>query len=128
MSAASTTSLPRTVFDEEVETARTDDDVDYSGWFCLKTDPWPCPAVGCGFVALHLTAAHLIVVWPSVDDSALLANAYNANLAGRNPKVIGYDPDFGRCIAYDEWRRLGSPVHAFAAKPDGWDENVKRRL
>lgn len=119
---------PRVEFDEDVETRRSDDDVDYSGWYCVQTDPFSCPVPGCGFVALYLTAAHLVVVWPSRDDSKLLANAYNAKLAGREPRVVEYENDFGPCIAYDEWDRIGRPVHGIASKPDGWDENAKGRL
>lgn len=119
---------PRVEFDEDVETRRADDDVDYSGWFCVQTDPFSCPARGCGFVALYMTAAHLIVVWPSRDDSALLGAAYNAKLAGREPRITEYERDFGPCIAFDEWKRIGSPVHALGEKPDGWDARKKERL
>lgn len=73
-----------------------------------------------------MTAAHLIVVWPRRDDPALLGAALNARMAGRDPRIIEYDREFGPSIAWDEWQRLGRPIHAMAAKPDGWDE--KRRL
>ena len=29
---------------------------DYEGWFCVSTDPFPCPAFGCAFVAEFMTA------------------------------------------------------------------------
>src|SRR6185503_1328982 len=32
---------------------------DPAGWFCVATDPFPCPAEGCPLVALYMTAAHL---------------------------------------------------------------------
>lgn len=121
-------SAPRTTFDVELDTRREDHDVDYSGWFCVQTDPWSCPAPGCDFVALYMTAAHLIVVWPSRDDPYLLGAAQSARVAGREPRIVEYEQDFGPCIAWDEWSRLGKPVHAFAAKPDGWDDNARDRL
>lgn len=122
VSALSTfTAPPQVDFDEDVATRREDADDDYSGWFCIETAPWPCPAEGCKFVAHHLTAAHLIVVWPANADPTLLANAANARELGRNPHVVEYEPDFGPCISWDEWTRLGRPVHGLAKKPDGWE-------
>ena len=29
----------------------------YDGWFCVRTDPFPCPAAGCSFVAAGRDAA-----------------------------------------------------------------------
>jgi hypothetical protein len=75
-----------------------------------------------------MTAAHLVVVWPRNDDPSLFANAANARTAGRNPRIAEYEPGFGPCIAFDEWRRIGAPVHATASKPDGWDESARSRL
>ena len=48
----------------EEELWTDDSGEDYSGWYCVRTDPWTCPAAGCTFVADFLTAAHLIIVWP----------------------------------------------------------------
>ena len=31
---------------------------DYQGWYCVRTDPFPCPAEGCTFVA-HLAGARI---------------------------------------------------------------------
>src|SRR5205807_2155510 len=36
------------------------DEADHAGWFCVSTDPFPCPASGCSFVAVFMTAAHLV--------------------------------------------------------------------
>lgn len=119
---------PRVEFDDEVEEVRDDLDRDYTGWFCVETDPWPCPAQGCSFVALHMTAAHLIVCWPRRDDPSLLAAAANARDLSRNPRIVEYKTAFGPSIAWDEWQRIGRPVHGQAAKPDGWDERAKDRL
>ena len=30
---------------------------DHAGWFCVSTDPFPCPADGCSFVADHMDGA-----------------------------------------------------------------------
>lgn len=123
------TALPSIEFDERVAELREDEEDTYDGgWFCIKTAAWPCPASGCGFVAHHVTAAHLIVVWPSLDDSRLLAHARNAREADRRPTIVEYRPDMGRCISFDEWRRLGMPVHGYAAEPTGWRERTGRRL
>lgn len=111
---------PTSTFDEEVEARRRDGDADYTGWFCVRTDPFPCPAASCGFIANYMTGAHLIVVWPRVDDPSLLANAANAKELERNPRVCEYQRGFGPCIAWDEWVRLGRPVHALAVPPDGY--------
>ena len=35
----------------------------HEGWFCVATDPFPCPAADCTFVANFMTAANLILVW-----------------------------------------------------------------
>lgn len=109
----------RLQFDQEVEEQRGDLDADYSGWFCVRTDPWPCPAVGCGAVLDFMTAAHLVVVWPGKDDRSLLSFANDAATFGRNPRITEYRSEFGACIAYDEWRRIGSPVHGVLDRPEG---------
>jgi hypothetical protein len=108
----------RTSFDVDVETRRDDEDADYSGWWCVQTDPWPCPAPGCDVVQSFMTAAHLIVVWPRRDDIELLNAAHDAQQFRRNPKIVEYEPDFGRCIPYDVWLRIGRPVHGQLQRPD----------
>ena len=90
----------------------TEDDIDYSDWFCISTNPFPCPATGCDFVAMHATAAHMIVVFPEKDDSRLLDLAGIMFVKGRNPKVVEYEVSLGPCITYDEWEARGRPVHA----------------
>ena|SRR5947208_2456164 len=84
---------------------------DYSGWYCVRTDPWPCPADGCSFVAMHLTAAHLIIVWPERDDPSLLRHSATARDIGRNPKVDVYEPSMGPACSYYQWEAAGNPVH-----------------
>ena len=66
-----------------------DDGDDHDGWFCVRTDPFPCPAAGCTFVAEFMTAAHLILVWQELDDPNLLRHAARARDVGRNPRVVG---------------------------------------
>ena len=52
------------LLEEEEEELWTDDDSgEHEGWFCVRTEPFPCPAAGCTFVADFMTAAHLILVW-----------------------------------------------------------------
>lgn len=110
VSLATTT---RVDFDQKVEEAlsETPQDEDFSGWFCVSTAPFPCPAPGCDFVALYLTAAHLIMVWPRADDRDLLRIAADGKQWGREPKIIEYERSFGDCIAFDAWLAIGRPVH-----------------
>lgn len=119
------TILTREEFDRMVDGERGDEAEEHSGWFCIRTSPWPCPAEGCGFVARFVTVAHLIVVWPRKDDSVLLQIANDCVTAGRQPRVAEYEESMGRCITYDEWVRIGRPVHGVAETPAGWDERTR---
>lgn len=90
----------------------TDDDAaDHSGWFCVRTDPFPCPAPGCPFVADFMTAAHLILVWEQRDDPNLLRHAGRAKEVGRNPRITEYEQSFGPSASYYAWEAAGGPVH-----------------
>jgi hypothetical protein len=84
---------------------------DHDGWFCVSTDPFPCPAAGCDFVALFMTAAHLILVWEQRDDPNLLRHAQRAKEVGRNPRVVVYESAFGPSASYYSWEAAGRPVH-----------------
>jgi hypothetical protein len=84
---------------------------DHAGWHCVSTDPFPCPADGCVFVAEFMTAAHLILVWEERDDPNLLRHAQRALKVGRNPRVVEYDPGFGPSASYYAWEAAGRPVH-----------------
>jgi hypothetical protein len=84
---------------------------DHSGWFCVATDPFPCPAAACTFVAEYMTAAHLILVWEQRDDPNLLRHAQRALEVGRNPRVVTYEPQFGPSASYYAWEAAGRPVH-----------------
>jgi hypothetical protein len=95
--------------EEELWTERGADD--HSGWFCVSTDPFPCPAEGCDFVARFMTAAHLILVWECRDDPNLLRHAQRAKAVGRNPRIVGYEPEFGPSASYYAWEAAGRPVH-----------------
>lgn len=108
-------------FDLEEELWTDDSGEDYSGWYCVRTDPWPCPAEGCGFVAQFLTAAHLVIVWPEMDDPALLRHAVAARDVGRNPKPTVYEPAFGPACSYYQWEAAGHPVHAVRGGGEGGD-------
>jgi hypothetical protein len=116
--APTITQAPTTTTD--VEGTNSDE---LSGWYCIKTDPWPCPAEGCSFVAKHLTAVHKIVVWPSLDDRDLLTNARNAREVGRNPKIVEYERSMGPAVTFDAWVSAGKPVHSVRSeRPDGYDD------
>jgi hypothetical protein len=98
--------------EEELDELWSDDDAaDRSGWFCVATDPFPCPAAGCDFVAEFMTAAHLILVWEERDDPALLRHAQRAKEFGRNPRVVEYESAFGPNASYYAWEAAGRPVH-----------------
>ena len=99
----------------EEELWRDDDDADHSGWFCVATAPFPCPASGCEFVAEHMTAAHLILVWEQRDDPNLLRHAQRAKEVGRNPRVVEYHSSFGPSASYYAWIAAGRPVHGIRA-------------
>ena len=88
---------------------------DHAGWFCVSTDPFPCPAEGCAFVAVFMTAAHLILVWEERDDPNLLRHAGRAKQVGRNPRVVEYEPSFGPSASYYAWEAAGRPVHGVRA-------------
>ncbi len=96
---------------EEEELWADDGEADHSGWFCVATDPFPCPAPGCDFVAEFMTAAHLIVVWEERDDPNLLRHAQRAKEVGRNPHVTEYQQSFGPSASYYAWIAAGKPVH-----------------
>ena len=103
--------------DEELWT--DDSGEDYSGWYCVRTDPWNCPAAGCEFIANFLTAAHLIIVWPEMDDPALLRHAAAARDVGRNPRPDVYEPAFGPACSYYQWRPPGTRCTRSAAAATG---------
>jgi hypothetical protein len=84
---------------------------DHAGWFCVKTDPFPCPAAGCDFVAEFMTAAHLVLVWEVRDDPNLLRHAQRAKEVGRNPQIVAYSPEYGPSASYYAWEAAGRPVH-----------------
>ena len=92
-----------------------DDQQDHTGWFCVSTAPFPCPASGCDFIAEFMTAAHLILVWEERDDPNLLRHADRAKKVGRNPHVVSYEPVFGPSASYYAWEAAGRPVHGVRA-------------
>jgi hypothetical protein len=90
---------------------RDDEAGDHAGWWCVKTDPFPCPASGCRFVADFMTAAHLVLVWQERDDPNLLWHAQRALEVGRNPHIVSYVESFGPSASYYAWEAAGRPVH-----------------
>jgi hypothetical protein len=103
--------LEDTDLDVDEELWTDDTGSDHSGWFCVATNPFPCPAPGCTFVAEFMTAVHLILVWQERDDPNLLRHAQRAKEVGRNPRVISYEPSFGPSASYYAWEASGRPVH-----------------
>ena len=100
------------LLEREDEELWTDDaGGDHTGWYCVATDPFPCPASGCDFVAMFMTAAHLILVWEQRDDPNLLRHAQKAKEVGRNPRVATYEGGFGPSASYYAWVAAGRPVH-----------------
>jgi hypothetical protein len=87
------------------------DSEDHSGWFCVRTNPFPCPAAGCSFVAEFMTAVHLILVWVDRDDPNLLWHAQRAKEVARNPRIVPYERSFGPSASYYAWEASGRPVH-----------------
>ena len=96
---------------EDEDLWREDEVDDHSGWYCVRTDPFPCPAKGCDFVADFMTAAHLVLVWEERDDPNLLWHAQRAKDVGRNPRVVAYESGFGPSASYYAWEAAGRPVH-----------------
>ena len=103
-------------FVEEEQVVLDDGSADYEGWWCVRTDPFPCPANGCSFVADFMTAAHLILVWQQQDDPNLLKHAARALDVGRNPRIVGYQPGYGPSASYYAWIAAGRPVHGVRAQ------------
>ena len=101
---------------EEEELWTDDAGRNHEGWFCVRTDPFPCPAAGCSFVAEFMTAAHLILVGQERDDPNLLWHAQRAKDVGRNPRVVGYEEAFGPSASYYAWEAAGRPVHGIKGR------------
>ena len=94
----------------------SEDGGDHGGWFCVRTDPFPCPATGCAFVAEYMTAAHLILVWEERDDPNLLWHAQRAKEVGRDPRIVSYEASFGPSASYYAWEAAGRPVHGVSRR------------
>ena len=101
---------------EDEEHREDDGSTDHTGWYCVRTDPFPCPAAGCTYVAVFMTAAHLILVWEERDDPNLLWHAQRALGVGRNPRVVPYERGFGPSASYYAWEASGRPVHGVKGK------------
>lgn len=101
---------------EEEHLWRDDEGSDRTGWHCVRTDPFPCPAAGCTYVADFMTAAHLILVWQERDDPNLLWHAQRAKEVFRNPRVVPYESSFGPSASYYAWEAAGRPVHGIRGK------------
>ena len=102
--------------DTDEELWAGDDGESHAGWYCVRTDPFPCPAAGCGFVAEFMTAAHLVLVWQERDDPNLLRHAQRAKEVGRNPRVVTYEQSYGPSASYYAWEAAGRPVHGVRSK------------
>lgn len=107
---------PEFLAEEELWTGEDGGFEDHAGWHCVSTDPFPCPANGCDFVAEFMTAAHLILVWEERDDPNLLRHAQRALKVGRNPHIVEYQPGMGPSASYYAWEAAGRPVHGIRGK------------
>ena len=116
MPGLGTAVVPDDELAEDEELWSDDEGGDHSGWFCVRTDPFPCPAPGCSFVADFMTAAHLVLVWQERDDPNLLWHAQRAKEVGRNPRVVEYESSFGPSASYYAWEAAGRPVHGVRAR------------
>jgi hypothetical protein len=101
---------------EDAEELWAEDPKEHVGWFCVRTDPFPCPAPDCSFVAEFMTAAHLVLVWEERDDPNLLRHAQRAVEVGRNPHVVAYELEYGPSASYYAWEAAGRPVHGVRGK------------
>jgi hypothetical protein len=101
---------------EDEELWSSEEDGDHTGWYCVRTDPFPCPAPGCTYIAEFMTAAHLVLVWQERDDPNLLRHAGRAKEVGRNPRVVTYESNFGPSASYYAWEAAGRPVHGIRGK------------
>jgi len=73
------------------------------------------PAEGCTFVAVFMTAAHLILVWEQRDDPNLLHHAQRAKEVGRNPRSRRTTA-LRSSASYYAWEAAGGPVHGVRAR------------
>lgn len=121
--------VPEGDLDEEIEEELWTDDSgeDYAGWYCVRTEPFPCPAEGCEFIADFLTASHLVIVWPEIDDPSLLRHCAAARDVGRNPRPTEYERGFGPACSYYLWEAAGFPVHAVRKDDRGVYDKKPRR-
>ena len=97
---------------EDEELWEDDGSDDYLGWYCIRTDPFPCPAAGCTFVAGHMTAAHLVLVWEERRRSRICSGTPSGRWRwAAIPRVIQYEQSFGPSASYYAWEAAGRPVH-----------------
>ena len=107
------------VFEEQIvqdeEIWHDDESTSRDGWFCVQTDDFPCPAAECTYAAKFMTSAHLILCWQENDDPNLLRHAARARDVGRNPRIVGYQSEYGPSASYYAWVAAGRPVHGIRA-------------
>ena len=84
---------------------------DYAGWFCVATDPFPCPADGCTFVAMFMTAAHLILVWEHVTTRTCSATRSGRRRSGATRGSCATSRRSAPSASYYAWEAAGRPVH-----------------
>ena len=101
---------------EDEELWEDDGAGDYDGWYCVRTDPFPCPAPGCTFVAEHMTAAHLVLVWEERDDPNLLWHAQRARRSAATRASSRTSGRSGRAPRTTRGRRPDRPVHGVRGK------------
>lgn len=107
--------FPETLIKQHEETEISDEREEDSGdWYCIKTDPYQCPA--CHETVNFFTSLHRVVVFPEKDcDDILLYAKYlkgdNAEKKDRNPVIVLYEKSFGPAITMDQYRAQRFPAH-----------------
>lgn len=83
-------------------TAHTDDDediTDFDGWYCIKTTK-NCREHRTMYV--HTARQGIIIVWPEIDDNALLRIAAETRDLGLLDKIMLYETSMGRAKSFYE--------------------------
>ena len=116
---------PEFLAEEELWTDDTSED--HTGWHCVSTDPFPCPADGCGFVAEFMTAAHMILVWEERDDPNLLRHAQRAMRSAGIRGSSSTSPASGRARRTTPGKRPGGRCTASGSELRQLPAGIARR-
>ena len=73
---------------------------DYEGWFCIQGELDWCGECGEYHKFQLDWYSKCIIVWEEKDDEYLLQRCIYLKEAGKNPKVVEYKPNFGKCVDF----------------------------